>query len=851
MNAHPLLPRIANPTQPFHLGLLLLAVAVLLPCRIVAAGPTPVDLGTASAFAVLGASTVTSTGATTIDGDLGVSPGTAITGFPPGIVSNGTIHAADAVASQAHSDLTTAYTNAAAQPCGTDLTGQDLGGLTLTPGVYCFNTSAQLTGILNLDAQGDPRAVWIFKIGTTLTTASGSIVSLIGKAQSCNVFWQIGSSATLGTTTHFAGNILALTSITLVNGSTVEGRALARNGAVTLDTNAVNLPPCGPPLLIGVPANTNASCDAIPQPAQVLAVNDGCSTQTTVAAMIETEFSGSCANTYTLQRVWTASNLCGDSISATQTIAVADTTPPEILSGPEPVAVACASEVPAPNTNLVVAADNCGSVTITFIGDVGTTNGTGGTIARTYQATDECGNSTNYVQSITVNDPTAPQITGPEGPISVSGADCQGIVPDLRDQAQLSDNCGTNGLVVTQSPPVGTPFTIETNVTLTVTDPFGRTNAILVAITTPCVPGVIAVDKTVSLGAFPGLDLVTGTNGTPVTWWIVVRNTGAVTLNSVTITDPPISFTTNFGLLTAGQSATVGVHRAIAGDLTNTVTATGYDVLGLPHTAMDTAAVKRIPNIVSSDCCLQVYEFKASLKNSNIGIKFDRKCNKYFCYKYVENNNLAGYLVVACSECCGQGLQEGGVLYVYRQGDKSKRLFKVPASLTADAFVAKLNGCRPHPLPVGTTDAEGLLVVMGDGELPSFFNDPLDTGNTFLAATGFGKAVTVSVMLPGDCEPTLCTTLDSLSGSIVEVLEYGPSPCGTPYEVLCTGVAMLDGNNGSEFQGPNAVTTGTWSIRRNADKKIVACDPSTIEANILKKMKGYRLQPTQPALTNQ
>lgn len=244
-----------------------------------------------------------------------------------------------------------------------------------------------------------------------------------------------------------------------------------------------------------------------------------------------------------------------------------------------------------------------------------------------------------------------------------------------------------------------------------------------------------------------------------------------------------------------------------------------------------------VPPLVS--CCQQVYDFKASIKNSNVGTKFDKACNRYYCYKAVENNTLVGYLVVSCSECCGQGLQGGGVLYVYRQGDKNKRLFKVPASLAADAFVAKLNGCKLNSLPVGSTDAEGLLVVMGDGELASFFNDPLDTGNTFLAATGFGKAVTTSTILPGDCVPTTCTTLDSLSGSIVEVLEYSHSPCGTPYEILCTGADMLGNYKGPEFQGPNAVTTGTWSIRRNTDKNIVACDGSIVEGNILRKLKGY------------
>lgn len=196
--------------------------------------------GQLSSFAVLGGSTVTNTATpTTVNGNLGVSPGSAVTGFPPGIVTGGTIHAADAVAAQAQTDLTTTYNNLANTACSADLTGQDLGGKTLTPGVYCFSTSAQLTGTLTLDAQGNPNAVFIFKIGSTLTTASASSVLLINGGSSCGVFWQVGSSATLGTGTALLGSIVALTSITLNTGASVSGRVLARNGAVTLDDSHI------------------------------------------------------------------------------------------------------------------------------------------------------------------------------------------------------------------------------------------------------------------------------------------------------------------------------------------------------------------------------------------------------------------------------------------------------------------------------------------------------------------------------------------------------------------------------------------------------------------------------------
>ena len=205
-----------------------------------AAAPT---LGTEQSFAVLGGSTVTNTGSSVITGNLGLSPGTSITGFPPGIVT-GETHATDAVALQAQTDTTATYIDLAGQACDTTISA-DLGGRTLTSGVYCSATSMGLTGALTLDAGGDPNAVWVFQMGSTLTTAVNSSVVLTNGADACNVFWQVGSSATLGTTTSFVGNIFALTSITLNNGASVSGRVLARNGAVTLDNNVITAPVCG------------------------------------------------------------------------------------------------------------------------------------------------------------------------------------------------------------------------------------------------------------------------------------------------------------------------------------------------------------------------------------------------------------------------------------------------------------------------------------------------------------------------------------------------------------------------------------------------------------------------------
>jgi hypothetical protein len=219
-------------------SLLVLAV----PAYDALAAQPPVSLGTAGSFAVLAGSTVTNTGASRLNGDLGVAPGTAVTGFPPGIATGAT-HYADAVAAQAQSDLTTAYNDTAGRTPVVDKSG-DLGGLTLTSGVYKSASSLGLTGTLTLDAQGNPDAVFVFQTGSTLTTASASSITLINGAQACNVYWQVGSSATLGTASSFVGNILAYTSISMNNGVTVAGRALARNGAVTLINDTITPSAC-------------------------------------------------------------------------------------------------------------------------------------------------------------------------------------------------------------------------------------------------------------------------------------------------------------------------------------------------------------------------------------------------------------------------------------------------------------------------------------------------------------------------------------------------------------------------------------------------------------------------------
>lgn len=203
---------------------------------------TAVSLGTANSFVVLAGSGITNTGATTLNGDMGSYPTLTITGSST-ITITGTNHAGDGVTQSAKTDLVTAYNSAAGQTSTNAISG-DLGGQTLTAGVYTSSSSIGLTGALTLNAAGNSDAVFVFQAGSSLTTASGSSVVLSNGAQACNVFWQVGSSATLGTGSTFRGSIIALTSITLTTSATVEGRVLARNGAVTMDTNTITRPTC-------------------------------------------------------------------------------------------------------------------------------------------------------------------------------------------------------------------------------------------------------------------------------------------------------------------------------------------------------------------------------------------------------------------------------------------------------------------------------------------------------------------------------------------------------------------------------------------------------------------------------
>jgi Ice-binding-like len=228
--------------KTFQAGLLLLgSLSTLIFANSALGAPATVGLGSAASFSVLGGSTVTNTGPTTMFGDLGLSPGSSVTGAPHVL---GQTHVDDAVAIGAKSDLTTAYNNAASRPTNGSA-GTDLAGQTFTPGVRNASSSLLLSsGSVTLDAEGDPNAVFIFQIGSTLITGSNTAVQLINGAQACNVFWQVGSSATLGTGTRFVGTIMASATITANTAATIHGRLLAQTGAVNLDTNTITTSNC-------------------------------------------------------------------------------------------------------------------------------------------------------------------------------------------------------------------------------------------------------------------------------------------------------------------------------------------------------------------------------------------------------------------------------------------------------------------------------------------------------------------------------------------------------------------------------------------------------------------------------
>ncbi|HUQ63567.1 MAG TPA: ice-binding family protein [Acidimicrobiales bacterium] len=315
---------------------LTLGVGTFLTATVVGAAQAPVGLGTAGAFAVLGGAGVTNTGPTIVNGDLGTCPTPSVTNFPPGIV-NGATHQADAVACGAQDDLTIAYNDAAGRaPTVTYAGPTDLGGSTLTPGVYKSPSSFAITGTLTLDAQGDPNAVFIFQVGSTLITATNSKVLFTNGAQACNVFWQVGSSATLGVGSTFVGTILALTSIEVQTGAVVAGRVLTRNASTTLDTNVISLPACAPPATTTTaPATTSTIAPTTTAPATTSTIAPT-TTTSTIAPTTTTSTVAPTTTSAVAQTVTTAESTTTQPNTAATTGTVTSSGPPLGAGGGAP-----------------------------------------------------------------------------------------------------------------------------------------------------------------------------------------------------------------------------------------------------------------------------------------------------------------------------------------------------------------------------------------------------------------------------------------------------------------------------------------------------------------------------------
>ncbi|MGY5127852.1 ice-binding family protein, partial [Streptomyces nigrescens] len=312
---------------------------------------TLVPLGAAATYGVLANTAITNTGLTVVAGDLGVSPAGAVSGFPPGTVT-GTIHVNDAAAAQAQADLLIGYGNALLQPV-TATVPTELGGTTLFPGVYnSASGTFSLNGPLTLDAQGDPNAVFIFKTNTTLITGAAGTVNLAGLAQSSHVFWQVGSSATLGGGSTLRGSILANTSITAVTGAIVDGRLLALGAAVTLDTNTVTVPalatcqvvvqPVVGPVVVGQPTPVSAvvTCNGLPVSGASVTFNGGAvpvTVTTNVAGVATGSLTFNTAGTATVTATVTAAGTacsCTGVVSAPITVTVTPQTSCQVVVQP-------------------------------------------------------------------------------------------------------------------------------------------------------------------------------------------------------------------------------------------------------------------------------------------------------------------------------------------------------------------------------------------------------------------------------------------------------------------------------------------------------------------------------------
>ncbi len=543
-------------------------------------------LGAAQSFAVLGGSAVVNTGATAIVGDVGVSPGSTITGFPPGAISGGTLHVKDSLATQAHSDLVTAYGVIAdeASPAGNNLSGQDLGGLVLTPGVYHFDTSASLTGTLTLDAGGNDSARFDLQIGTTLTTASNSAIRIINGGESDNVYFQVGGSATLGTDTAFEGNVLADQNVTLTSGASVlEGRALSLAGAVTMDANQMSAAEADVSVTARAPAGTVLAGTNVgytitlantgPDAAQSVALSDlvpantnfVSDTQTsgpsftltspaqggsgTITGTIASLASGASASFSVVVQV-SASTPAGTTISNTAS-ATAATSDPKIANDSATVANLTGTQADLSATNtaasgLVIAGDTL-AYTITLAN-------AGPSDAQNVSATDFPPANTTFVSEA--------QTSGPPFGAALPGSTSIAFIATLPAGVSASF---TFVVEVTPSTPAGTNIASTVSITSDTTDPNLANNS-STANTLTATEADLSVTNTVAAGP--------SNAGDSVTFTITVANAGPSDAQTVALSDIVPAHTTfvsdaqasgpAFNLTSPAQGGTGTINGTIA-----------------------------------------------------------------------------------------------------------------------------------------------------------------------------------------------------------------------------------------------------------------------------------------------
>jgi uncharacterized repeat protein (TIGR01451 family) len=566
--------------QHWRIGFCAALAALLLSPGVRAQTQAVVELGTAQSFAVLAGAGITITGPTTITGDIGTFPTPAITGIG-NLTLNGVNHADDAVTQLAKIDLVTAYNDAAGRTNSTVVAGGVLGGLTLVPGLYQNDTtpdSLGLTGTLTLDAQGDPNAVWIFQAASTLIAETYSSVVLINGAQARNVFWVVGSSATLKVGSTFCGTIIALTSITLETSAVLHGRALARNGAVTLDSNTLDNPSS-----VGDFVWLDTNVDGLQDPGEpgltnvTVTLYDGASNvvDTTltgvngyyqftnlVPAIYFIGFTSPAGYFFTLRDQGT-----NDAVDSDADLTTGSTAPFPIYYGGNNQTLDAGLWAGSPSIEIVKTAGTAADGAIWYV----TLNTD---VVYTY-AIRNGGNT--YLSGVTVTD----NVLGGVG--SVPGIMAPGATAFL-----TATNLAISNNVVNIGTVVGTPC-FSNGVAIGGVNNVTDNDDAVVELMAPD----IAIDKTVSLdGSVPGSQMVQGTNGAALTFTFIVSNPGDVALTNVVVTDPAIGLTTNLGTLLAGESRTVSVAYVINGDLTNIASVVGYGPNDLPLNATDDAVVE-------------------------------------------------------------------------------------------------------------------------------------------------------------------------------------------------------------------------------------------------------------------